>query len=275
MGAIVEMLKRPQPVLWLESDDYCARLLAGGDAPWLDTTAFVAWQRKAVGLLKPDVAVLPVAAVAQAWLAAHGGLRESMAVKKRAVFPLRTLLADEDLRVHLVELARALRDGTSLPMVLVLPSPRNWAGIAYRQAHGEPVEIGEEEADSAAVYVADLLSAFGREETGVDALLLEEDESFAPVTATELACYQPVLNVAQHFRWDVGLHLRDASRFEGALSGYGFSIAPRPLAGSVSGISLPSSFWSGADAPSAPLRHARIPADAQPEAVLERLAALR
>src|ERR1043165_9304847 len=137
MGALGELLKRPKPVVWLDSHAYCARLLANDKAPWLDTAAFVAWQRKSMGLLKPDVISLPLVPAIDAWLAAHDDLRAAMAAKSRAVYPLKTLLADEALRAHLVELTRGLRGGGAgvggLPLALVLPWPRAWVAIAYRQ----------------------------------------------------------------------------------------------------------------------------------------------
>ena len=101
-----------------------------------------------------------------------------MAAKRRAVYPLKTLLADEGLRAHLVELARNLRAGNAgLPLVLVLPSPRRWLALAQEQgAPGETGEADEEAIDSASVYIADFLRAFG--DCGVDAmLLLDEQES--------------------------------------------------------------------------------------------------
>ena len=198
MGAFADLLKRPRPVLWLDAHEYSAKLLANGKAPWLDVAAFVAWQRKAHGLLKPDVVVLPLAPVIEAWIAAHADLRAAMAAKSRAVYPIKTLLADEPLRAHLVELARGLRAGVSgPPLALVLPSPGAWVAIAYRQAHGEAVEVGEDEADSASVFIADFLRAFG--EAGVDALRLEEVDGLA----NDVATCQSVLNLAAHYRWDI------------------------------------------------------------------------
>jgi hypothetical protein len=201
MGALGELLKRPQPVVWLDSHAYCAHLLAKGNAPWLDTTAFVAWQRKSMGLLKPDVVSLPLVPAIDAWLAAHPELAAAMAAKFRTVYPLKTLLADEALRAHLVELTRGLRVGVAgvsgPPLALVLPSPRAWVAIAYRQAHGAVVEVVEDEADSASVFIADFLRVFG--EAGVDALMLEAPDGG---TADAATC-QSVLNVATHYRWDV------------------------------------------------------------------------
>jgi hypothetical protein len=272
MGAFLSLLARKPQALWLDSHAYAARLLAGGDAPWLDTAAFVAWQRKAQGLLKPDVAVLPLAPAIDAWLGAHAPLRESMRAKSRTTYALKVLLADEPLRAHLVELARGLRAGVAgVPLALVTPTPRAWVAIAHAQAQGAQADVGDDDADSAAVYVADFLRAFG--DAGIDALLLDEAVGYAP-DAAGLACYQSIVNLAAHYRWDVGLHLA-AGAATTLPDGWTFAVAARALPGTASGVVVDEDFWSGADAPSAAsFRYARIPADAPPERVLQRLAAL-
>ncbi len=276
MAAFIERLRGAAPTLWLDAQAYAARLLAGGRAPWLDTTAFVVWQRKLIGLLKPDVAVLPVAAIIEAWLANKAELRAAMAAKSRAVFPVRTLLADESLRARLLDLTRSLRAGTSQPLALVLPSPRAWVGLAYRQAHGTAIEVGDDEADSTAVFIADFLRGFG--DAGVDALLLEEAADNEPGTAASIDTYQSVLNVAGHYQWDTGLRFPIAAGFDETLSGYAFVIAPRAVAGAANGRAIDASFWDEGVAPGCPaggFRYVEIPVDAPPERVLERLATLR
>lgn len=271
----LDQLAPGRRLLWLDYVDYAGALLAGGAVPWLDVGALLAWQRKAQALLRSDVVMLPVGTVCTAWLAAHEPLRTTMASKSRALFPLKTLLADNALRTHLAELAEGLRASfTETPLALVCPSPRRWFGEAYLQAHGEGIAVGEDAADSAAVLIADFLRLFG--ESGVDVLLLEEGPDSEPESAAAIACYQPVLNVAAHYRWDVGLSA-PLGRYAGGESGLAFVLAPRPLPGSTTGIVVPAAYWDGAapDLPAEGLRYARIPAAAQPEAVLERLAQLR
>lgn len=262
MPAFLDLLRSKPHVLWLECHAYCAQLLAGGEAPWLDAAAFVGWQRKAQGLLKADVVSLPMAAVIEAWLSAHPALREEMAAKSRATFALRTLLADEPLRAHLLELVQGLRAGIAgVPLALVLPAPRAWVVIAYLQAHGESTEAGEDEADSASVYIADFLRTFG--EAGVDALLLQAVEDGA-------GC-QSLLNVAAHYRWDVGVQGATA-----VPAGATFAVADAPQAELPTGITPTEAFWQGEPfAATGAFCYARIPVAAQPEAVLERLATLR
>ncbi|SEQ20675.1 hypothetical protein SAMN04488038_104283 [Solimonas aquatica] len=263
--------------LWLDYTRYAGDLLAGGRIPWLDATGYVAWQRKAQGLLKSDVLSLDVQQVVLAWLAAHGALREAMAAKRRAVYPLKTLLADEALRAHLQELAAGLRASfAQTPLALVCPTPRLWLLQAYRLAHGDEAqtEIGEDEIDSASLYLADFLRAFG--ESGLDVLLLGETADSEPAPPAVLALYQSALNVAAHYRWRCAL-LSPGGRCEDA-EGIDLQIAPQPAAKGPAGLLLAADFWDGAPPPACPpggLRYVEIPAGAQPEAVLQRLATLR
>jgi hypothetical protein len=277
MGALIERVTAGGRGLWLDYGAYAARLLAGGQAPWLDADAAGAWLRKAQGLLKSDVVTLPAAAVVAAWLEANPALVTAMGAKKRTVYALRSLLADEGLRAHLELLTRVLRASLpGAPLVLALPSPRLWVGQAYARANGgEAAAVDADAVDSAAAYVADFLRGFA--EAGLDGLLLEESTETEPASAADVQLYQAVLNVAAHYRWDVGLRLPQG---RGALAAQGLAyvLSPVVAAGVATGLCLPAEFWSGAAAPAAPaggFRHAEIPAAANPEAVLERLAALR
>lgn len=273
MPALLERLTGGK-LLWLDDYAYSQALLAGGKTPLLASGEYVAYRRKASGLLKAEVAVVPLGTAAALWADGHPELKEAMAAKKRAVVPLRTLLADEDLRANLVETVRALRGAfPALPLVLSIPSPRAWVDEAYRLAFGSGTEVGGDEADSAAVYVAEFLRSFG--EAGVDGVLMIEGEGADPANADEIGWYQPVTNLAQHYRWALGLQFADGSAFTGNVAGVDFTIASKALPGAVAGVVVE---FAGADVPAAPaggFRFARIPADAVPEKVLERLAALR
>ncbi|HEY8011796.1 MAG TPA: hypothetical protein VIE67_12460 [Rudaea sp.] len=278
MGAVLDRISSSaRGMVWLAYDDYAAALLAKGVVPWLDVGAYLSWQRQAQGLLKSDVVTLALAPACAAWLDAHASLRAAMAAKSRTVYALKTLLADDELRGHLVELAAALRASqASTPLVLSLPSPRHWPALAYAQAHaGATVEVDTDDADSAAMYIADFLRAFSA--LGIDGILIEEARDFRPGSAQDLDCYQAVLNVAQNYRWDIGLHLPAGGDGDLAQSGFAFAIAPQ--ASSVpTGLIVPAEFWSAQALPAdstAAFRYAEIPAQTQPERVLDRLTALR
>ncbi len=275
MPAFMDMLTAHRKPLWLDYSDYAGALMSKGAVPWLDVAALIAWQRKAQGLLKSDVLALPLDAVCAAWLDARPDLRSAMGSKSRTVFAIRTLLADESLRTHLLELARGLRACfAELPLALVCPSPRLWTGLAFQQAHGTAAEVEDDDADSAAVYIADFLRSFG--DAGIDVLLLQEAGDGVATTAEALALYQPVLNIAAHYRWAVGLSAPAGFR-DGGSAGLSFVVADAAIPGVASGCIVPADYWSGAAAPLCPesgFRYATIPADAQPESVLQRLSGL-
>ena len=263
------------PLLWLDYSDYAAALLAGGQAPWLDTAACVAWLRKAQSLLRSDVVTLPMGAVNAAWLDAHPALFDAMAAKKkRAAAPLRTMLADEALRIQGVDLALALRAAfAQAPLALACPSPRRWVAWAQaRCAPGESAEIDDDAVDSAASYMADFLRVFSQ--CGIDAVLLEEAADSAPTSAAALQLYQPVLNVASHYRWDIGLRLPQVGAAP-PTQGLDFVVAPSECDVPMRGFALDPACWNGTLASACPpggFRFATVPAAALPEAVLARLA---
>jgi len=278
MPALSERIAADPRCLWLEYSAYAGALLANGNVPWLEVDAAIGWMRKAQSLLKSDVIAVPLSEVVAQWLIAHPQLKTAMAAKRRTVFPLKTLLADPALRTRLVELSRALRSSfPKLPLILILPSPRLWLEQAWTQAlPAEPVEIDADAVDSAAAYVADFLREFA--EAGIDALLLDESAESEPASAEALGLYQPVFNVAAHYRWDAGLRLPQALHGIAEGRGPGFVVSPRIFPGMALGLMVPRQFWDGEappDCPAGGFRFAEIPADAKPESVLDRLSALR
>lgn len=279
MGTLLDRVDAGKPVLWLDFTDYAGQLLASGAIPWLDIADYIAWYRKAQGLLKSDVVTLPVAPLASAWLISYAGLVAEMGKRQRALNPLKALLVDESLRAHLVEGMNSLRlVYPDTPLALVIPSPRYWTALAYKQAFGPNagIEVSDDEAESASIYVADFLRAFGN--SGVDVLLIEEDAEAGPLSVTDIECYRTVLNVASHYRWDIGLRLPDASAYESCVRDVDFIISPLALPDVRSALVFANAFLDNDEAAERSVnrfRFASIPPDARPEIVLERLAALR
>jgi hypothetical protein len=277
MAAFVERLAHRPPLLWLDYEEYAGTLLAGGNVPWLDITAGVAWLRKAQSLLKSDVVAVPAASICAAWIRQNPALQTAMASKRRAVYPLRVMLADPGLRAQLHGTVQALRANFSdLTLALVCPSPPSWVAAAYRQAFGDAVqvEIGEDEIDSAALYIADFLRVFG--DCRLDVLLLQESSKAQSARAPNLAAYRAALNVAANYRWDVGLQTGGKCGADAAE--FGFLVARDTVANVPCGCVVSDGFWNGEPPPENPLggfRYARIPPETPPERVLERLALLR
>ncbi len=267
---------------WLEYIGYAGKLLAGGKVPWTAVDGAMAWLRQSQGLLRSSVVAVPVAIIAAAWLDQNPALRTAMAGKSRTIFPLRTLLADPGLRAHLRGLFEATGASlSSLPLVAVIPSPRAWVGLAYDQAFpGTEAEIDEDAIDSAASYIADFLRELPQ--TVVAGILLDESGVASPLSADITGLYQPIFNIANHYRWQVGI-LAPQPGTAGAIAAAAagapdFWITTEPVAGKTCGIIVPEAFWSGTAAPARPeggFRYAAIPSEAQPESVLERLATLQ
>src|SRR5256885_5582144 len=104
MGAWLALLAETvRPPLWLDDAAYSARLLAGGSPPWLEVSALVSWRRRVQTLLNASVSVLDVAPLADAWIEANPSLRQAMSAQRRVTAPLRVLLGEEGLRLHIKE----------------------------------------------------------------------------------------------------------------------------------------------------------------------------
>jgi hypothetical protein len=279
-GLMARIQGGTKPLLWLDDADYAERLLSAGRTPWCDGAAYLAFRRKAHGLLKPDLWALPLSRMLTAWVDAHPALRQAMSAKPRLLVPARTLLADAALRTYLADLLGSLQSGgVGDPLLLAMPSPRALIRQAWQLAFDAAPEdaLGEDEIDTCAVYVADFLRSFAA--TDIAGLLLEEDADDAPASADEVAWYQPVLNVATHFRWAVGLSVPDGCGCVAAPLPAQFVIAPQSLPVQVpQGRVLADDFWTGAAPPATTMDgffYARVPADAVPEQVLARLSVLR
>ncbi len=280
MAAFLDRVARERsPTAWLDATRYGERLLAEGALRWTNATAMTAWQRSLLALLSLDVAALPLELACSAWAAANPALRSAMGAKARALFPLRTLLADDALRTQLVELARGWRAAAGArPFALVAPSPAAWAACAHVLARGgaSPLAIDADDADQAGSYVADLLRIFG--EHGVDALLVDGTLGEPAAEPPGLAGLPPLLNVAAHYRWDAGVRIAGDRLEPAPPPGIGFAIAARAIAGMATGVAVPADYWR-ADAPPPPLppggfRFSEVPADTVPERVLAQRARL-
>lgn len=258
--------------LWLKSSAYTGRLLLGqGGDPWLGASAYLAYFSQAHGLLRPDVAVIEVGELFDSWLRRHPGLAAEMAGKRKLSFPLRRLLEPAPARALLAEVIGAVlaRLGGQAPLVLAMPSPRQWLLQANRAAGRADIEPDPDSIEDAAMYVADLMRSVS--ELAVGGLLFEEAGQGAPA---DLELYRPVINLARHYRWPLAL---------------------RSGAGGVAGGAAAAEFdvFIGAEAPASARAHGveagagpaglgpgqfhflEIAADAVPERVLEQLARLR
>ncbi len=276
MPALLARISATAGCLWLDDLAYTAHLLVNDAPPLLTVADFVGFRRQAQALLPGDVVTLPVKPVCDAWLAAHPELLEAMGAKKRAVAPLRALLADASLRIHLSAMSRALRQAlTEQPLVLALPSPRTWLRTTLAAVGAEVTAVEQKDADGASVYLAEFLRTFS--DVGIDGLLLVEEADDLPASAAELGWYRPVFNVSAHYRWPAGVRMTGGEGPSSLPEGIDFAITDARRSGAISGIALPAGVW----APGAPLparvsgfTFAEVPSAAKPERVLEVIRAL-
>jgi hypothetical protein len=238
MGRWLEALQSTRHrLLWLDDTAYTERLLENGQAPWLDIGACLAWRRKALQLLNPDVAVLDVDACVGAWVSKDSNLRSLMCARSDAAAPLEAVIGTVNMQDHLREILRALRASTSKPLALVMSSPRRWMIELYRRAFSTTIDPDDDAMDDAASAVSRLLRALNTD--GPDVVLLRELRVDPQMLSSWVDCYGAVFNVTRHYRWDVGLLLPGGAPRH--LSGPDFTVS----ASGTLGIVLDESVWIG------------------------------
>lgn len=281
MGRTLRQAVTAGRCIWIDYYRY-AESLRGEAAPWLDRNAFLAFHTHIQSLLVSDVIHLPVEAVADALLDSDESLRRAMAVKSRSVYPLRRLLEEERLRDLVADLLGMLRAlHVDVPLALSVPSPRRWLAIAYEAAKGGPLPYtaanDRDAIESASVYLADFLRGFA--DSGVDILLMFESPGQAPADTEQLAAYQTVISWARHRSWETGL--LDAGARTALVRGESldFYIASVDMTGDgMAGNLVGAEFFDGvlpAPIESEQFYYASVPAHANIEHVLKRLAQLR
>jgi hypothetical protein len=262
--------------LWIDAWCYGEKLLNRGEpAPWNNVGQLAAFAGKLQDLVASDVLMIDVQPFYDYWLHHNPALLEAMAEKRRLGYPLRTLLADLAARTQVHEHIEALCNSNSeLPVVLAMPSPRRWMAWAYCRSKGvESVDVSWEDAESASIYVADYLRTFA--DCPLSGVLLRESPGSGPKDLSEVARYQPVVNVARHYQWRVVLDTGDdggvSDSDDGEILFLGADIA------GLSGVRVTELDGQGKS------RHGlagcycyiQVPDDAVPETVLDLLASLR
>jgi len=267
------------PRLWVNFNEYAKKLLLGHDAnPWAAPAAYLAYYTQAHALVKADVVVVDVWDLFHHWMEEDEKAVPSMAEKSRATFASKILLEAYAPRELLAEVLTALNDnyGDSVPIVLVIPSPKSLLVKAHKSATNKDLQPDEMAIDTASMYMADFLRYFS--ETNLSGVLLVEDEALMPANNTELSWYQPVINVAKHYRWPVGVQLPFKNDGFSAPSEIDFTIIPEQSAASAEsfGVDISQSLWTtGSTQKLSNFAYLSIPVDVNPEKVLETLSTLK
>jgi hypothetical protein len=259
-----------RPAVLLDPWDYAAKVLDQVQPPMTDITALVSLGRRSAGLLRPDGLVFPLHEWFRAMLASHGDLRKAMGQRSRTAFALKTALADTPLRSAFRETVSALSTALpDLPLILALGGPAQWLQSAYESAHGSaPDDIDADMCEQAQVYLADLLREIGGQSIGglfIDGALETADEHW-------LEAFTPVVNVCVHYRWSLGVTLRNGPGK--APPPVGWIVGHCPSSGLPCGAALSDEFWQAGTVLPAPADFyiGRPLPDAHPESVLTQLA---
>lgn len=268
--------------MWLKSSAYSRRLLLGASGdPWESASQYLSYFSQAQGLLKPDVAVIEVGELFDAWLARNPGLKAELAGKRKLSFPLRKLLEQAPARALLAEIVEAVLAHLrgQVPLVLAMPSPRHWLQHANRLAGRDDIEVDPDSVEDAAMYIADLARAVSVYDVG--GILLEEAVTDQAAEPTDLELYRPIINVAKHYRWPLAVRLGATELLaNSALAEIEVLIVGAALNGSsmAHGIDVSAKLWKGEMVqPLQPNQFyfVEVPKDERPEHVLDCLARLR
>ncbi len=276
-GALAEALPGK---LWIDSLVYGKRLFLNPDEdPWADPTRFVWLVGQGQALLGSDVLGVRLEDAYGALLARQPDVLGE-AGGRGATAALRALFRDEPERARMGEILTALRDTyRDTPLVLQMPSPAAWISWAAGLGLGKAGPPDDDTIEAVAMYLADALRAFA--DFGVDGVLLGEESGKG--LRERFALYQPVVNVANHYRWSLGLDvpgkdggadLPEAGLDFCVLDGKAAPETDMPL-----GLRVAPDYWKEGKKPpplgACGFRFAEIPADAVPETVLTQAKALR
>jgi hypothetical protein len=263
--------------VWFDSLAYCReRLLSGEPLPWRSPGDLTAFFAKAQGMFSSDALLVDLGDLYAELVADDDELLAEMASRSRPGYALRVLLANEQARAVAREAVSAVASTAGVvPLVLSMPSPSHWLNIAAEHAGQDSTPPDVDRAETAAMYVADFLRTFAG--SGVDGILLDE----GPTPAGDLVdpeAYRSVLNVADHYEWPVLVRSDTTPPWpQGTVAGVsawlGAVVVGQPTA--RWGLVVGRDFWSGEGRTAeSDLVFAVVPADADPEVVMERVRAL-
>jgi hypothetical protein len=252
---------RAAPLILDHASYGSTRILRGAPVPWSQPVECQSYFGQAQGLLRPDTTLVDIGAAYDQQLASRPELVAAMGARSRIGYALKTLLAEDDLAASAVRLVEVLGETSRQPLVLQVPAPLRWLALAQTVAgNSDLAAIEPDHGESASMYLADWLRRF--EQLPVTLLLLDgrrhDHPALSGLVTEDLAAYTPVANAVEHYRWGLALRTDDALDFHDG----------------DPGAVVPLSFWTDGVAPHGRALFAEVPADAEPELVLARLAHL-
>lgn len=273
LDRIASSAKNNEPLVWLDADEYGSRVINNGKPfPWTNPTEFVSKYTQLQSLLKPGVAPVNLGQFLKTWLDANSGVLSEMSGKNRIRYAIRKLLGMQPPRSVIREIVSALCQSVSQPVVLVFPENGELINWANQRANNAPAaEITDIDVDTVSVYLADFMRTFSGLDVAGVLVRLPEGTALNPEL---LELYSPLVNVAKHYHWAFGVQVNNLTELNDSEEQVAFVIGNHADA---NGKVLGDIFWDTGDRESSGdgFYYSEVPAELEPELVLERLACLR
>ncbi|WP_104707329.1 hypothetical protein [Helicobacter ailurogastricus] len=252
MNPLKEVLEQKKAALIADARAYAHKvLMQHRPYPWHDPTLYSNYMKQVAALLRVDVLVLRFDKMLEEELKTNAELVAKMGEKKRQGYALKVFMQDEGIKESTSSLVNTATNTLHVHILTQLPSPQQLLQMST-QAVGAQADFSEEDIENASMYYADWLRSY--KDSKVRGLLFDERTG----TVKE-SLYQPILNTASNYHWEIGFRRTDALHF----CGFESSI---PVLG--------ADFWLKKDAISPQFEHpffTEIHEDAIPEVVLEKL----
>lgn len=276
--------------IWINFVYYAKRLYTSSEGSdfWINPDTFISVYSQGQGLLRSDVLSIPVGEIYFNYLQQEQEVIHSWFGRK-LTFAQKKLLALEEPRHFLVSVITGLQNlfQGAKPLVLVLPSPQKWLYFLKSLIDQENSQmISDYEIEAVSMYLAEYLR--GLSTLGLSAIVIEESDSPSIEILEALTYYQPMLNVANHYKWQVGMNLKEVSENVEILkdkvdfllleNSNVTQITSLWEQGIRSGGGLDKAFWlqnSSLAFTKRGLLYGEIPRETEPEEVLNKLKSLR
>lgn len=263
---------------WLNFTQYANKLFANGRTDlWENPDTFISVFGQGQALLQSDVLHIAIAPVYENYL------KKSHFVEqwdgKRPTFIVKKLFAVEEPKNIMGDILTNIQNShlSSKPVALIIPSPQSWLEMIQSEAK----TWSEDDIESVAMYVAEYIRFFST--LNIETIVLDEAANGALSLTERLPLYQPIINVAKHYQWLLGLKLPTINEeIKSVASKVDFTIIDNTMLTELQafqanplriGGGLNREFWlTNSDSPILKgLLYGEIPVEAEPENVLNKL----
>ncbi|WP_147535167.1 hypothetical protein [Bacillus marasmi] len=271
----------------IDFTDYANRLLNNGKKDlYQKPDLFISIFTQAERLLNPDVLNIDVSSFYQVYLENEQVFVQSIKSKRLPVI-MKNILAQEKPKSLITEIINGLKSLSKKPVVISIDSPQKWLQEASKSVKGEgEISLSLDEIERASMYIAEFLRSFST--LNISAIVIKESENTIFTHDELLERYQPITNVAKHYKWSLGLQMDTCLNPTEIRKLVDFCLIssltfPELTSlweeGQAIGGGLDQRFWEGqiqtGTIPKTGLLFGKIPADAEPETVLSQIQNLR